>query len=134
MAEALTLVEWNVTHVSLVKELEKPDTPKGQCKAEDGEIAKWCSENGRVLVTGDEDFSGRWVRSGELAKHGVEVVVFDRELAGLRTQHERITRHLPHWVRALSAYPAGHRVWVQGERLDPRLQEGKRRRRRSRDS
>jgi hypothetical protein len=42
-------------------------------------------------VTTDQDFRGKWVRNGLLAKHGIEVIAFDRDVPGLRTQHERIT-------------------------------------------
>lgn len=132
VAKALQLVGWPVVHVSEVPELQQADTVAGQCRAEDPDIAAWCARQGRTLITSDEDFRGRWVRSGELEKHGVEVIVFERELAGLQKQHERITAQMPVWGRTLGPYPPGHRVWVQGEKRQPRLQEGLRRRRRSR--
>ena len=111
MADALASVGEPVIHVSKVPGFE--GDVAGQSPADDETIAKWCAATGRVLVTCDEDFRGRWVRSGLLERHGVEVIVFDEELAGLRAQHREITRHLPHWQQELGLHQPGHRVWLQ---------------------
>jgi predicted nuclease of predicted toxin-antitoxin system len=105
---------------------------KGQCNATDEEIAKFCATTEYVLVTTDSDFNGRWVRSGLLREHNVEVIVFVTELPGLAEQHRRITSHLPHWEQELSRQPYGFRVWEQDRRLKPTLRIGQARRKRAR--
>lgn len=83
-------------------------------------------------MTIDEDFRGRWVRSGLLKVEGVEVINFVHEVAGLKEQHRRITNHLPVWIEELERHPYLHRVWLQHKYGKPMLQEGKKRRSRSR--
>lgn len=107
-------------------------TVHGQHPAQDAEIAKWCAVAEYVLITCDQDFRGRWVRSGLLREHNVEVVVFTEELSGLREQHARVTRHLPYWEQELSKQPFAFRVWEQGRQTLPALATGQRRRKRSR--
>ena len=107
---------------------------KGQCNAADEEIAKFCATAEYVLVTTDTDFNGRWVRSGLLKEHNVEVIVFITELPGLTEQHRRITAHLPYWEQELSRLPYGFRVWEQDRRLKPTLRVGQGRRQKTRSS
>lgn len=114
-----------VTHV--VRALPAYAGPvEGQSRAPDEVIAPWCARTEHVLVTIDEDFKGRWIRSGLLAEHGVEVIVFDRDIIGLAEQHHRITMHLPHWQDELSGAPYAHRVWLQTRKQRPQLLIGKR--------
>ena len=125
------MVEYPITHV--VDALPQYRGPlAGQSQATDAEIAQWCGQTEHVLVTIDTDFSGRWVRSGLLAVHGVEVIVFDRDIPGLRNQHARITRHFDAWQDALRRQPYLHRVWIQGKRIEPVLNAGSSTRRRIR--
>jgi hypothetical protein len=89
------------------------------------------------LVTIDSagfSFNGRWVRTGLLARHGVEVIVFDRDIKGITEQHRRLTAHLPYWQSELERQPYGYRVWHQGKPLKPNMSVGQRRRQRSRSS
>jgi len=115
VADALALVGLPFLHVSKVPGFGDPAV-RGRAPVEDADIAKWCGVTGRILVTADGDFKGRWVRSGLLARHGAEVIVFTEELVGLREQHLRITTGYSHWPARLAAHQAGHRVWLQGRR------------------
>jgi hypothetical protein len=99
VAEALAIVRLPFVHVSRVPSMGSAVV--GRSPTPDEVIAKWCAATGRVLVTCDEDFRGRWVRSGLLCKHGVEVIVFEKELAGLEEQHHRVTMHYPWWQLTL---------------------------------
>lgn len=126
MAEALALVGHDVIHVARAIP-PPPGTVPGQQPAKDPTIARWCAQTAHVLVTTDGDFRGRWVRSKLLAQHGVEVIVFDKEIVGLAEQHRQVTLHLPHWNSELGRHPYGYRVWLQ--RLNgkpPKLLEGRR--------
>ncbi len=123
MAEALALVEHPFVHVSEV--LPSPSLPSGQAGASDEEIAAWCADDVSVLVTTDSDFKGRWIRSGLLARHGVEVIVFNRDIPGLGNQHLRITTHLPAWQSELERQPYAYRVWVQNMSGGLKLRIGK---------
>lgn len=131
IAQALQLVEQPVMHVWDALPHRQTGTP-GQSRATDEEIARWCAQTEHVLVTVDEDFRGRWVRSGVLAAEGVEVIVFNRPPIGLDEQHLEVTRHLPYWKSTLEKSPYQHRVWAQGSTLGPRLLQGRNRRKRSR--
>lgn len=130
MAEALKLCGYPITHVTEVLPGGATAVP-GRNRTPDDVIASWCARTEHVLVTIDEDFRGKWLRSGLLASAGVEVITFDREVAGLRAQHERITKHFPWWEQELSKQPYGHRVWTQGLRLHPRLMKSSARRQRA---
>ena len=114
VARALAEVELPFLHVSDIPGFG--DDRPGRAPVEDQAIARWCGATGYVLVTVDSDFRGRWVRSGLLAAHDVEVIVFLHDLVGLAEQHRRITACHPVWVANLTALPAGHRVWEQGDR------------------
>jgi hypothetical protein len=129
------LVELPVVHVwNQIPGYENPVTP-GNCEAPDEKIAEWCGQNDRVLITVDQGFQGRWIRTGLLQDNGVEVVVFDKDVKGLDEQHRRIALHLPYWQAAMSRDPYGFRVWVQPHNQNsPVLREGKKRRPRSRPS
>ena len=118
---------WPVFHV-----YEHPDntaTRAGQCNVQDEEIAPWVASLGMVLVTIDSDFQTRWVKSSLLSNHGVEVIVFSRDLKGPREQHDRITLNMPHWQSTLVPFDYGYRVWSQGERAGLTHKYGGRRRR-----
>jgi Domain of unknown function (DUF5615) len=121
VAAALATVHLPFIHVSRVPGMESDVV--GRSPTPDEVIAKWCATAKRVLVTCDEDFRGRWVRSGLLKKHGVEVIVFEKELAGLDEQHHRITMHYPWWQSTLGKHKPAHRVWLQGSRRSPREQK-----------
>jgi hypothetical protein len=114
---------WPVCHVRV----HPMNTAKtvGQCNVQDQDVAPWCSDNGLVLVTIDAGFATRWVKSGLLANHGVEVIVFAKDIKGPRAQHEAITRHLPHWMETLGKVTYGFRVWEQTTKLEPSLKIGK---------
>lgn len=130
MAEALARVDQPVSHV--FHELGPGTaTVYGQTNIEDVEIARWCGQTGTVLVTIDEDFRARWVRSGALERHGVEVICFDRDIIGLQEQHRRVTVHLPAWQQELTAHPYAHRVWLQTTRQRPEIIVGKRKARKA---
>ncbi len=123
MADSHALV-WPICHVK-----DHPDNTAivyGWCDVDDREIARWCAEHGLTLVTTDSDFTTRWVKSGVLAAHGVEVIVFTQDLNGLREQHVRVGKHLPHWIETLGHYPYGYRVWEQGHANAPKLRIGRR--------
>ncbi len=85
----------------------------GQNNAPDPVIAERCANQRIVLVTTDSGFRGRWLRSGVLANHGVEVIVFTQDLVGLPEQHRIITKHLPRWKSELGRNRYGYRVWQQ---------------------
>jgi hypothetical protein len=125
------MVELPFSHVSTVFP-QPTGTIPGRCRTPDEDIAKWCGQTSTVLVTIDKDFQTRWVRSGLLAAHGVEVIVFTKDLKGLDEQHARITRHYPHWQTELQRQPYTHRVWMQNQKLNPTKIIGKQARRRSR--
>lgn len=125
------MVELPFTHVASVFP-QPPGTPPGRCRTPDPDIAKWCGQTSTVLVTIDTDFHTRWLKSGLLAAHGVEVIVFADDLKGLDEQHARVTRHYPQWQTDLRQQPYAHRVWVQNRQLHPTLLKGKKARRRSR--
>lgn len=124
-------VDHPVVHVT--EAIPEPSTTtKGQSRARDEKLARWCARTNTVLVTIDEDFRGRWARSGLLEQEGLEVINFVKEVPGLQEQHRRITLHLPTWMSSLERQPYGHRIWLQYAAGAPRLQEGKKRRPRSR--
>lgn len=115
---------WPVRHI-----LTHPDNTAnvpGQCNVEDEKVAPWVAKNGLVLVTIDAGFKTRWVKTGLLEAHGVEVIVFTKDLKGPREQHGRITRHLPSWMAELGEYAYGYRVWEQSQNLKPRIVQGSR--------
>jgi len=89
VAGALKLVEHPVIHVNDV--LESGTLTFGQNDTPDEIIAEWCGPSQHVLVTVDADFRGRWLRSGLLAAHRVEVVVFSSDVPGLANQHATIS-------------------------------------------
>lgn len=122
MADALALVEHRVMHVCTLPG-NTAATP-GCCDIADEEIAEWCAREKQTLVTIDEDFRGRWVRTGLLKKFGVEVIVFDKDVKGLDEQHRRITLHLPYWHLALGPGPYAYRVWTQTHKNAPSLTDG----------
>lgn len=104
---------WSICHISAHP--ENPSTTVGQCSLGDDALAPWIAENKLVYVTIDSGFSGRWVKSGLLSDHGIEAIVFTRDIKGDREQMSRITRHLPNWQEALADYDYGFRVWEQSE-------------------
>ncbi len=109
---ALDTVEQPVTHVTQLCPEYTTSTP-GQNRAPDELIAERCADGQIVLVTVDSDFRGRWLRTGVLANHGVEVIVFTKDLEGLDQQHQVVTRWLPNWKSELGKKPYGYRVWDQ---------------------
>lgn len=131
VAQALTIVELPFVHVAEALPTP-PGTPRGRQPRPDSDVAKWCGQTSHVLVTIDTDFHTRWIKTGLLAAHGVEVVVFSEDLKGLTAQHARVTRHYPYWQSVLGRGPYLHRVWMQTTRLEPGLIQGKQARRRSR--
>jgi hypothetical protein len=131
VAEALALVGLPVVHV--VTALPAYAGPAaGNSRAPDDKIAEWCAQTEHVLITTDQEFQGRWIRSGMLAKHGAEVIVFDRQLVGLQEQHRRVTIQLPIWQAELGKQAYAHRVWEQSHRQLPMLRIGKKLRPRTR--
>ena len=124
MSIALATVEEPVTHVIELCPEYTTSTP-GQNRAPDDLIAERCSNGGLVLVTADSDFRGRWLRSGVLGNHGVEVIVFTQDLQGLDQQHQVITRWLPRWKSELGRLPYGYRVWDQPVNRAIRLRPSK---------
>ena len=121
MADALAPF-WPVSHIMHHPMNTAPVF--GHCNVEDPDVARWVANQRMVLVTIDSGFQTRWVKSGVLERHGVEVIVFTKDLKGPREQHERITKHLPHWVTDLGQYAYGYRVWEQSERLHPVVRQG----------
>lgn len=109
---ALATVEEPFTHVTELCPEYTTGTP-GQNRAPDELIAERCSDGGIVLVTVDSDFRGRWLRTGVLGNHGVEVIVFTRDIEGLDEQHRLVTRWLPRWKTELGKHRYGYRVWDQ---------------------
>jgi hypothetical protein len=114
VADALALVGYSFMHVHQLPGNTAPIP--GQCDLDDSAIAIWCGKANRVLVTCDQDFRTRWLKSGLLAREGVEVIVFSRNIAGLAEQHRRVTLHLPDWIKLLEQQGYGHRVWEQPTR------------------
>lgn len=124
LAEALVLVSWPVTHVSLVPGLVSEGLPSGQCDATDPEIGRWCRDTGTVLVTLDDDFSAKRARAWSLTEGGAEVILFEYEMRGLREPHAHLTRALPAWDRELGRYDYGPRLWGQlRNRTKPELRQ-----------
>lgn len=124
VAKALTDVEHPFVHVTNIPALGRAHV-KGQQRAEDEEIAKWCAVTETTLVTIDTDFRGRWLRSGALERCGVEVIVFKRDLIGLDEQHRVVTASIPGWHDTLGSRPYTHRVWEQNpNRKTPDLLTG----------
>jgi len=123
---------WPVRHVH-VHPLNTATTV-GQCNVQDEDVAPWCADNRFVLVTIDRGFKTRWIKSGLLADHGVEVIVFAKDIKGPRAQHEAITKRLPHWMAVLGQYPYGFRVWEQTEKLVPSWRHGNKKKLPSSDS
>ena len=113
VAEALSLVTWPVTHVSLVEELGSDDLLLGRSDATDADIGRWCRETRTVLITLDDDFKARRARAWTIAGEGAEVVLFEYALAGVRQPHAEFTRLLPVWERELGRYGYGPRLWRQ---------------------
>ena len=126
MADALNSVGYPITCAFRALP-DYPGTKHGQCRAPDEVVAEWCAKTEYVLIATDEDYRGKWVRNGLLALHGVEVIAFDKDLATLRRQHQRITRLFPVWEQALSLNPYGHRVWIQGSANRPTESKSKHR-------
>ena len=120
-AESLAPV-WPVMHV--VGHPMNSSSVVGQCNVLDEDVAPWVAANELVLVTIDTGFLTKWVKTGLLRNHGVEVIVFSRDLKGLREQHGRIVKHLPHWIEDLGQHAYGYRVWEQTEKLRPTFREG----------
>lgn len=132
VSKALLIVEHAVSHVSQIPALGLAHV-RGQQRAEDEEIARWCAQTETVLVTIDSDFQSRWVRSGALQRAGVEVIVFTKDLKGLSEQHRVVTACIPRWCQVLGRDAYAHRVWLQHpRRTTPVLHTGKTRRARSR--
>lgn len=127
IAEAMKLIELPIIHVSRIPGFRGAVT--GQSPVEDEVIAKWCATTKTVLVTQDEDFTTRWVRSGLLAQHGAEVIVYGYELLGLEVQHRTMVTHYPLWVARLEPLDYRHRVWQQGRRGSPTEMKSARRHR-----
>jgi hypothetical protein len=96
----------------------------GQNRTLDEEIADYCGRSEFVLVTTDEDFRTKWSRAGVLARSGVEVIVFHRDIPGAMEQHRRITLHYDRWQETLSVRPYGPGIWEQRASGPPRLQLG----------
>jgi len=94
----------------------------GRSGAKDESVAKWCAATGYILITCDDDFSGRWVRTGLLKREGVETIVFTWQVRGLQEQHREITARYDAWANKLAALPEGHRVWLQRRRGPLQLQ------------
>jgi hypothetical protein len=113
---------WNIIHA--VNHPDNTATTPGQSNVEDPDIAKWVADSERVLVTIDSDFRTRWIKTGLLQRHGVEVIVFTQDLKGLREQFGRVVKHLPYWATDLREYPYGYRVWEQSQKLRPRIVDG----------
>lgn len=131
IGEALGLVGLPITHVWQAFPTYQGSI-RGHCTAPDSEIAKWCGRTGHVLVSMDDDFTGRWMRSKVLESYGVEVIWFNKQVAGLPEQHRRVTLHLPLWQEELGRYAYGFRIWEQTTKQRPQLRQGKKKRRRSR--
>lgn len=110
-----------------------PDPKPGNSRAEDPEISAWVGKAGYVLVTQDADFRARWVRAGTLRQDGVEVIVFERMVEGLRSQHRAITVGIESWIDLLERDPYQHRVWIQPPRGALKIAHGKSAKRRSRE-
>ncbi|MGQ0431751.1 MAG: DUF5615 family PIN-like protein [Microthrixaceae bacterium] len=129
VAEALRMVDHDVQHVSEITALGVGRV-RGQQPAEDPDIADYCARTETVLVTIDGDFRGRWAKSGALARAGAEVIVFTKDLVGLREQHQIVTQCLPGWYVDLGSQPYAHRIWDQYPgRRHPDLRVGKRQKR-----
>lgn len=114
VAEALRVVGVPLLHVSRVPGLG--GAKAGQSGADDATVAKWCSATGYVLITCDNDFRAKWVRSGLLASLGVETIVFGWQPRGAKEQHRLITGFYDKWTDQLKHHTAGHRVWLQPKR------------------
>lgn len=123
VAEALIIVDYAVT--SVANEFPHPrGNPGGATGISDEEIAARCALSELVLVTVDDDFATKWVKSHLLAEQGLEVIVFSRQIEGLQEQHRRITSHYPDWQTKLDEHPYGYRVWEQPMRGRLRMMQG----------
>jgi hypothetical protein len=122
VASALNSVDYPLIHVNDAFPQNIVHTKFN--KTPDEDLARWCAQTQHVLVSTDEDFQGKWVRSGLLRDEGVEVIWFTGDLVGIREQHHRITRHFPSWELELGRQPYGHRVWIQATALAPKVKPG----------
>lgn len=123
VADALSLVTWPVTHVSLVEELGSDDFLPGRSDATDADIGRWCGETRTVLITLDDDFNARRARAWTMADEGAEVVLLEYDVRGVRQPHAEITRLLPVWERELGRYEYGPRLWRQTRNRKPVLDQ-----------
>jgi hypothetical protein len=131
VAQALRCVEWDVIHVSEVTEFVSTQVEKGQTPVSDDDIMAWCANQGYVVVTQDDDFTGAKVRAESLRCKNLEVIWIPGQIIGVMEQHRRITLHLPHWERELGRVSPAPRIWEQyANRNTPTLREGKRTKRR----
>ena len=130
VARALREVGYSVAHVA---EVFPHPTRAGQCNATDEDLAVWAAENEHVLVTLDEDFTGKWARLGVLRDSGVETIVFDHDIAGAPEQLRVIINAIESWSSALATSPYQHRIWTQSKRGPIELRQGKRAKRKSRE-
>lgn len=110
----------DVVHVSRVGALST--TSRGRSNAPDEDVARWCAADERVLVTCDDDFRGRRVRTAGLTETGLEVIVFVAQLRGLQNQIDTISQKAVAWQDQLGPLPYGPRVWIQHSRGGLRLQ------------
>lgn len=114
VAKALALVGLPYRHVSDIPRFEGPKP--GQSTRSDEDIAAWCARAGLVLVTLDDDFRARTVKTAILAGLGVEVIVISHPVAGAEMQLLTLLRLRESWCRTIADLPSGGRIWVQDRR------------------
>lgn len=104
----------DLSHVSLLPELQEYVIAPGQCSARDREIVEVCAEIQLVIVICDDGLR-RLTRGEALVDKGAEVILFTYELTGLKTHIRTVTRLLPRWQQRLS-HPFAGNLWLQRRR------------------
>ncbi len=115
LGELLPRFNYEVQQVQRVTELghPHPKVPGLRHKASDREIADWCAEHSRVLVTCDHDFSRRELRARVYLGQGLDVILCTRQPSGLREQLELIVFNYAKWVDALQRTRHHPQLWIQ---------------------
>ena len=111
----------NVVHVSQLPELQ--GRRRGRSHAPDVEIARWCRDNSRVLVTQDSDFTSRKQRAQAIHLTGVEVIFITYELIGVDAHIETIRTRAPLWSNQLAKHEYDLRIWYQHPKGQLRKQQ-----------
>ncbi len=115
LGELLPRFGYAVEQVQRIAELGEPHPriPGLRHKASDADIADWCAEQDRILVTSDQDFRSRELRVRPYLGRGVDVILCTRQPAGLREQLELIVFSYPRWLEVVAGSSRHPQLWLQ---------------------